>query len=106
MFVDEDEIRRALRERSPSSGRDAWRAIAPRLLARRSGHPRRLLAAAALAGAAAAAAIFLLLRPPTRAAAAPAFEVRGMERDGRPVTPILIAPDRKTLIVIAPPANL
>ena len=103
MSPDENEIRRGLSGRPLRRGADAWPDIARRLETRAPAARARILAAAA--------ALLLLLtvsiqRRQARFSAAPGpdrgFVVLRAESRGRPAAPIVLQPDRNTVIVVVP----
>ena len=103
MYPDEDEIRRDLSLRALRPGAEAWSDVARRLSAPAPAPRARMLVMAA--------ALLLLLTVSVRQwqgrTSAPSVPDRGFmvsraESRGRPASPIVVQPDRDTVIVVVP----
>ena len=103
MYPDEEEIRRGLSRRSLRQGAEAWSDVARRLESPAPAPRARIFAVAA--------ALLLLIAVSVRewrVRSSPAtgpdrgFVVVRAESRGRPAAPIVLQPDRNTVIVVVP----
>lgn len=98
MFIDENEVRHALKSRPAHSGTAAWPGIVRRIETSR----RRQLArrSAVVLAVALVIVVFAVWRPARTSESVPEVRVLRAETLGRPADVLVLQPDEKTVLIV------